>query len=61
MNRKVMVETVAKAIARADEYNGSPSYDERIKMGKTVKTVLFDEAEAAVDAMTKLVRRDGIQ
>lgn len=30
-------------------------------MGKTVKTVLFDEAEAAVDAMTKLVRRDGIQ
>ncbi len=61
MNREQVVEAVAKAIARADERNGAPPYEQRITMGKTVREALYDEAEAAVEVMVKHLRTEGLR
>lgn len=50
-----MVEAVAIAIARADERNGAPPYEQRMTMGKTVRQALYDEAEAAVEAIRQFL------
>lgn len=48
-----LVEKIAKAIALADERNGAPPYEHRLTMGKHVREHLFDEAEAALEAVER--------
>ncbi|MEE8607237.1 MAG: hypothetical protein V3S55_06525 [Nitrospiraceae bacterium] len=44
-----MREKVAQAIAQADEQNGGPPYELRVK-NKHSREMLFDEAKAAIEA-----------
>ena len=46
------VETVAKAIAQADEQNGAAPYEYRIQ-NKYAKEFLFDKAQAAIISLQK--------
>ena len=47
-----MMEKVARAIAQADERNGGPPYEMRVK-NKHSREMLFDEAQAAIEALRK--------
>ena len=45
-----MMKKVARGIAQADERNGSPPYEMRVK-NKHSREMLFDEAQAAIEAL----------
>jgi hypothetical protein len=56
-----LVETVAKAIASADERHDGPSYETRMSMEPFVKDQLFDEARSAIKATLSALEAAGYQ
>ena len=54
-----MIETVARAIATADEQNGGPPYEMRAT-NKHSREMLFDEAKAAIEAHEKALEAQGM-